>query len=189
MQVFDYLQKQLNMNTDEDKEEPVMKKIALMMFAAGLLAGCTSAEKIPAVKNFDTARYMGKWYEYRRLPNYFERGMTDVSAEYTLQKDGTVKVVNRGIYKNKEKSITGTLRSAGSPGTGELEVSFFKPFYGSYRIIKLAPDYRYSVVTGRNKSLLWILSRTRELPAEDVEEIMTFLKQHGFPVEKLTATQ
>lgn len=161
------------------------KLLTLFSLAMVVFSGCTT-EKLPAaVENFDVTKYMGKWHEFARLPNWFEKGMKDVSAEYILQKNGTVRVINRGKLEGKEKSIAGVARIVGEGKTGELEVSFFRPFYGSYRIIKLAPDYRYSVVCGGEKALLWVLSREKKVSAEDWEEISGFLEKSGFPVEKL----
>ncbi len=41
---------------------------------------------------------MGRWYEIARYPQWYEKGLTDVSTIYT-QKEGYVEVVNSG-YKN-----------------------------------------------------------------------------------------
>ena len=150
------------------------------------VAGCTSAvSEIPAVSGFEVEKYLGKWYEIARLPNWFEREMTDVSADYSRLPDGSFKVINRGMKNGKSKSVTGKLRFADKNDTGELEVSFFAPFYSSYRIIKLSPDYRYSVVISGNGKYLWILSRTRKLDEADLIEIIDFLKKNNIPLEDL----
>ncbi|MBQ9502369.1 MAG: lipocalin family protein [Lentisphaeria bacterium] len=150
-----------------------------------LLSGCSETVNIPAVTGFDAGRYMGTWYEIARLPNRFEKGMTEVSAEYSLRPDGGIKVVNSGMKDGEKRSVTGVAYPAGRKGEGLLKVSFFRPFYGAYRIIKLSPDYRYSVVTGSGMSYLWILARDRELPRRELEEIMAFLRAHRFAVKDL----
>ena len=61
--------------------------MALMVSFLTALCGCVSGKAtrtLPAVENFDVARYMGTWYEIARLPQWFERNMDDVKAEYTL---------------------------------------------------------------------------------------------------------
>ena len=70
-------------------------------------------------------------------------------------------------------------------GSGNLEVSFFRPFYSPYIVIKLAPDYSYSVVTGGSREYLWILSRTPELPPDVMGEILHFLDREGYDTSKL----
>lgn len=63
-----------------------------------LLSGCVSIpEGIEPVKNFQVERYLGTWYEIARLDHSFERGMQQVTAEYSLRDDGGIKVINRGF--------------------------------------------------------------------------------------------
>lgn len=162
-----------------------MENILFWLVPVLLLPGCAADKSIPAVENFNLKQYMGIWYEVARLPNHFERGMTDVSAEYILMPDGEVKVINRGIKNDQKKSISGTARRRNKAAPGELEVSFFKPFFNSYRIIKLGPDYRYSIVMGSNRQLLWVLGRKKQLSPEDCSEIRKFLVHHKFPIDKL----
>ena len=71
------------------------------------------------------------------------------------------------------------------PLTGELRVSFFGPFYSDYRIIELAPDYSYAVVTGSNRNYLWILSRRPVMAKEQLEMILERLKKLGFETDRL----
>ena len=94
-----------------------------------LVAGCSAVKQpeIPAVTGFDASRYSGKWYEIARLPNYFEKDLHYITAEYTLLPDGKLQVVNSGIKKGKTKNISGIARFAGAADTGNLEVSFFIP--------------------------------------------------------------
>ena len=151
--------------------------------------GCLPSEpEILAVRDFRPADYMGTWYEIVRLPHYFERGLDRVSAEYTLQPDGSIRVVNRGSRNGKEQRIVGKAKlknSEARPLTGELRVSFFGPFYSDYRIIELAPDYSYAVVTGSDKDHLWILSRTPVMEEKLLQKILTRLRELGFEVGKL----
>ena len=170
-----------------------MLKFSNCFFAAALavLTGCVNdtTSSIPAVTNLDVPRYLGKWYEYARLPNLFEKDMTKVSAIYSMRDDGNIKVVNCGYKDEKQKCITGIAKKADKSNSGELKVSFFRPFYSRYRIIKLAPDYSWAVVTGKQKKYLWILSRTKNITPEAEKEIFTFLKQNGYPLEKLIFAQ
>lgn len=161
--------------------------IVMFLLAGILFAGCrSSSERVPAVSGFDAARYCGKWYEIARLPNWFQRGITNASAEYTLLKNGEIRVVNRGVTASgKEKRVTGTARLVPARGDGELEVSFQKPFRGRYRVIWLNKDYTIAVVCGGNMDHLWILAREKTIPPAVREKIVDFLKQSGFAVEKL----
>ena len=165
------------------------KRCFLTVLTAITFCGCFETENIPAVTDFDLSRYLGKWYEIYRLPNSFEQGMSDVYAEYSVADNGSYKVVNHGTRNGIKKSISGFVRFAGPADVGELEVSFFRPFYSRYRVIKLAPDYRYAVVTSGAKKYLWVLARTPQLSEDEKADIMAFLKDNNFPVDKLISGQ
>ena len=150
-----------------------------------ILSSCTVDRSIKVVDNFIPQKYMGKWYEIARLPNHFQKGLSNVYANYSINKDGTIKVENIGTKNNEVKSIIGTAKLNIQPNIGELKVSFFYPFYSHYRIIKLAPDYRYSIVIGNKPKTLWILARTKTLSFQDLREINHFLKANKIPIDKL----
>ena len=159
------------------------------VFFAALFSGCAaSTSDIPAVKGFELDRYLGRWYEIARLPHRFERGMDYVRAEYTRAPDGSVRVVNCGLRGGEVRKIVGRAKlkdPEGASPDGELRVSFFRPFYGDYRIIELDPEYRYAVVTGSTRDHLWILSRTPKLPETQLAEILDRLGKLGFALELL----
>ena len=168
----------------------MMKQVlaALGMAAAWFCGGCRTAEStadIPAVGNFELDRYLGTWYEIARLPHRFERDLEMVTAHYSLRPDGKIEVVNRGRRDGVEHVTTGVAVPAGDPGTGELRVSFFWPFWGEYRIIHLEPDYSSAVVTSGTRDHLWILARTRTLARETLERYLEMLRRRGFAAEKL----
>ena len=72
-----------------------MKK-NLILFVL-LATGCVSIpDNITPVTSFQIERYLGKWYEIARLDHRFERGLTQISAEYSMRPDGGLKVLNRG---------------------------------------------------------------------------------------------
>ena len=162
-----------------------MENVLFWLLPVLFLSGCSPDRAIPAVDNFDLNQYMGTWYEIARLPNRFERGMTQVSAQYTLLSSGEVEIINRGIKNDRKKSVRGIARIPRKACGAELEVSFFKPFFSSYRIVQLGPDYRYSIVIGSNRKLLWVLARTPALSPQDRAEIKDFLLKHNFPPDQL----
>lgn len=168
------------------------KKFTAGFFAlvSGIIfSGCASSTAdIAAVTDFQPEKYMGVWYEIVRLPHYFERGLDYVQAEYTLKPDGMIQVVNRGQRNGEKSRIVGKAKlkdPKARPLKGELRVSFFGPFYSDYRIIELAPDYSYAVVTGSNREYLWILSRRPFMSKEPLQKILERLKKLGFKIDRL----
>ncbi len=163
-----------------------MKKLLALIFgiaSALLLCGCScgkSTAHIPPVKNFDLNRYLGKWYEIARLPNKFEKNITNVYAEYSMLPDGKVEVINTGIRNHQLVSITGQAYLAGKPDVGLLKVSFFKPFYSSYKIIYLNRDYTTAIVTGDTMDYLWILARKDTVSSEELALLLSLIREWGF---------
>ena len=155
---------------------------------AAVLVGCETTSDIAAVQPFEPDRYMGTWYEIARLPQYFERDLDEVKAEYTLNNDGTIKVVNSGVKDGEPTSITGKAKLKdpdADPQTGELRVSFFWPFYSDYRVIELAPDYSYAVVTAGSRDYLWVLARKPTMDKAQLDGILERAKANGFETDKL----
>ena len=153
------------------------------------LAGCstTPPDGMRAVTPFDLSRYLGKWYEIARLDHSFERGLSDVSANYRLQADGSVEVINRGYNaeKGEWKEAKGRAVFTGEPTRGSLKVSFFGPFYGGYHVVALDPNYGWAMVVGPDRSYLWILSREKTLAPGVRERLLEQARAHGIDVNKL----
>ena len=106
-----------------------MKKIILILIV--LIVGCTGIpDGVGPVDQFQVERYLGKWYEIARLDHSFERGLSRVSAEYSLRPDGGVRVINRGYLETegKWKEAEGRAYFVSRSDQGFLKVSFFGPF-------------------------------------------------------------
>lgn len=154
-----------------------------------LLTGCVGKpDGVEPVTHFELRKYLGKWYEIARLDHSFERGLSRVTADYSLRDDGGVKVLNRGYSEEKQKwkQAEGKAYFVGGDDTGYLKVSFFGPFYGSYIVFALDREqYRYSMVAGPNKSYLWILSRTPHMEDKVKAELVRKAAALGFDTGKL----
>jgi len=143
---------------------------------------------VTPVNNFELDRYLGKWYEIARLDHSFERGLEQVSAEYSLRDDGGVTVVNRGYsIENQEwDQASGKAYFVGESDTGHLKVSFFGPFYGSYIIFELdQEDYQYAFISGPNLEYLWFLSRTKTVEQKMINHFIEQAKKLGFNTDEL----
>ena len=163
-----------------------MKWLCLGLFI--LLSGCCGVpEGLQPVTGFKIDQYLGRWHEIVRLDHSFERGLTNVTADYSKLPDGRVEVINRGFnpVKNAWQDAKGVARFQGSPDIGSLEVSFFGPFYGAYNVLVLDSKYRYAMVAGPNRSYLWILARESQLDKATLDMLVTRAKDWGFATDKL----
>lgn len=161
----------------------------LLALLALLLGGCVSLpDNVRPVGDFKLERYLGTWYEIARLDHSFERGLSRVTAEYSLREDGGVRVVNRGYSARdgKWKQAEGRAYFVRDPQTGFLKVSFFGPFYGSYVIFELDHEnYGYAVVSGPDTSYLWILARTPRMDESLRRDLVARAAARGFKTEGL----
>ncbi|WP_372798532.1 lipocalin family protein [Pontiella sp.] len=162
-------------------------RIFIVSFTLLVLAGCSSTRNLTAVTDFNVERYMGVWYEAARYPHRFEKGMSSVSAAYTLNDDGTVTVLNRGFVDAKAdwKQVEGVAKFKGDPQVGWLKVSFFGPFYATYKIVYLNDAYTRAIVAGPNYNYLWILSRDSNLPKDELDSLILKAEQMGYARDKL----
>lgn len=163
--------------------------VALAAVSLTVLTSCSS--KIPEgatpVKPFDVNRYTGKWYEVARLDFKQERGLNNTTAQYSLNTDGTIKVVNRGYdaEKGKWKEATAKARFVDAENEGRLKVSFFGPFYSGYNVIAIDPAYQYALVAGESLKYLWFLSRETKMPEDIKRDYLRKAESLGYNTSEL----
>ena len=159
---------------------------ALLFLVA--LSACTGMpDGVEPVTGFDKSRYLGRWHEIARLDHSFERDLVDVTAEYSLRDDGNVRVVNSGTDSGtgQRKVAEGHAKFVGDDTTAHLKVSFFGPFYGSYVVFELDPDYQYAFVAGYNTDYLWLLAREPDISEEVRDKFIARARALGFPTGEL----
>jgi len=164
-----------------------MNKLSILL--AVFITGCTGIpEGVKPVDNFKVEKYLGKWYEIARLEHSFERGLTRVTANYSLREDGGLRVINRGYLakENKWKEAVGKAYFVKGSDQGYLKVSFFGPFYGAYIVFELDHEnYQYSLVCGPDKSYLWLLARGPEIRKDIKDILIAKAKSLRFDTSKL----
>ncbi|MGR5140976.1 lipocalin family protein [Photobacterium sp. DNB23_23_1] len=153
-----------------------------------LLAGCTGMpQSVEPVSPFSVDKYLGTWYEIARLDHSFERGLSHVSAVYTLNDDGSIKVINRG-YDTEEQQwqqADGRAVFVDDTDKAHLKVSFFGPFYSSYVVFFLEPNYSIALVSGYNTDYLWLLAREPVMDEARIDRYVAIAEQAGFATDKL----
>ena len=181
-----------------------MEKKSTWSIAAGALLGLgvggtllyykkrpTAPEGIKVVKAFELERYLGHWYEICRMPMRFEKGLSLVTADYSLNADGSVKVVNTGFdeRKNRWRSTTGRAVFVDDPAEARLKVSFFGPFHAGYNVAEIDEDYRYALVFGRSLDYMWILSREKDIPERILRKYLEKAVKAGYDHYRLVWTE
>jgi apolipoprotein D and lipocalin family protein len=166
--------------------------VALAIMAVAGTAGAAADPPLPVVGELDLNRYVGNWHEIARYPNFFERMcVRDVTASYTANADGTIRVVN--ACRKEDGSMAqaaGVARIAVPPA--KLQVRFapdwlaWLPFvWANYWVIDLADDYSYAVVGEPSREYLWILARAPQMSDDVYARIVAKLPALGFDPAKL----
>jgi apolipoprotein D and lipocalin family protein len=165
--------------------------VALLAGAGLLMLTTATAVNIPkgalAVRPFYVDKFLGKWYEIARMDYKYEKKLDNVTATYTLRKDGDIRVDNRGhdYTKNKWKESIGKAKFVKEGDLGRLKVSFFGPFYAGYNVIAIDREYKYALVAGNNLKYLWILSRETSIPGSVKENYLQKARDIGYDTEAL----
>lgn len=161
----------------------------LLLLLCSIITACTGKpDGVIAVNDFDIDRYSGTWYEIARLDHSFERGLDNITAHYSRQEDGGVRVINRGFSKeeNAWQQAEGKAYFVDKTDTGHLKVSFFGPFYGSYIIFELdKKNYQYAFISGPDTSYLWLLSRTKKVDKSIIDLFIKRSQALGFDTSEL----
>jgi len=177
-------------------------KVITAVAALGALVGCASSKQpLPTQSNIEPSKYAGTWYEQARLPNRFQNKCAgDVHAQYTVNPDKTIKVVNQcRTTDGKIDKVEGEARLATKttpPDFSKLEVRFAPKWiswipavWGDYWIMKTHGNYEYSLVGTPDRKFLWVLSRDKVGDGRIVSELLNYASTQGFPVEKVVKTK
>jgi apolipoprotein D and lipocalin family protein len=173
-----------------------MKYPALILAAATLTAcvgGDYRDESVPiqTVPSVDLNRYQGLWYEIARFPVSFEDGCVGVTAEYKLNPDGSVLVINscRQTSLSAEPRIA-TARAEAADETGaKLKVDFvpYVPFTaGDYWVLDIDEGYDTVVVGTPSGFAGWILARQPQISEARLQRGIEALRRNGYDVSQLT---
>lgn len=155
-------------------------------------------EQPTTVQSVDLNKYAGVWYEIARYPNKFQdQCVSDVTAEYILENDGGIAVINKcKTDKDKFDEAKGKARIKDKKTNAKLEVrfapkalSFLSSVWGDYWILDLGKDYEYALVGSPDRKYLWVLSRKPQIADEKYESMMQIAKQEGFIPDKLIKTR
>lgn len=159
----------------------VAASLALLITACPLSA----MPPLETPEDLQMERYMGTWYSVASFPKFFELGCRCSQAQYSLNTDGTVDVVNSCLRFGELDSYEGTARQRQEGDPARLEVSFFGPFWWEYTIIHVTDDYQHAVVGTRDRNSLWFLSRKRQPSQKTIEELKCVARKQGFDVTEL----
>lgn len=166
--------------------------LASLAFATPVVAATLPNEP---VRSLDLNRYAGQWHEIARLPMYFERRCLEgVTAIYTPNADGTIRVQNTCRTRKGQMAITGVARiKDGQPGALEVRfapgwLSWLPVSWADYWVIEVDPDYQWAVIGSPGRKHLWILARDTSMDRNLLQNLKEHSRQRGYDVGQLMIT-
>lgn len=147
---------------------------------------------VTAVDNLDLDRYLGLWYEIARKPlRYEDTEATDITAHYSLDADGSVRVDNR-CYDDDGEPTQALGRATVGDSPSKLEVTFLPealrwiPFTkADYWVLKIDADYRHALVGTPDRKYLWLLARAPQVDPATEQEFLSEATRQGFDLADL----
>ncbi|MCG3268994.1 lipocalin family protein [Yoonia sp. I 8.24] len=165
-------------------------RAVVLLFA---LAGCAAptvyrdaTAPISSTALFEPARYAGRWHEVARFPVSFQKDCAGATADYGVQPDGSLSVLNicRNADGTERTRITGSTEVV---GPGRFIVRFDGvPFVAAdYWVLWVDEGYRTAVVGSPNGTSGWILNRDPEIPADRLRAARDILEFNGYDISQL----
>jgi len=169
------------------KSKIILVAVFSLIFFSSINAQNKMIDK-KVVEELNLERYLGTWYEIARYDHSFERGLVGVTANYSMRKDGKIRVENSGFKETldgKKSVAIGKAKIPNAEKPSKLKVSFFLFFYGDYYVLELDKDYKWAVIGSSSDNYLWILSRTPEMEIELYQQLLKGLTERGYDVSQL----
>jgi apolipoprotein D and lipocalin family protein len=167
---------------------------ALAFGACASVFAQSNIQALESIGSLDVPRYMGTWHEIAKYPNRFQdQCARNTRAEYQLQKDGSVQVINRCTTSDgKTTEATGAARQIGPGDSAKLQVRFAPAWlsllpqvWGNYWVIDLDPQYQLVAVSEPKREFLWVLSRTPTVDSATYQGLMERLARQGFDLTRI----
>jgi len=150
-------------------------------------------DDVTTVPMIDLERYLGTWFEICRLPLKWEDAEAcDITATYSLQSNGKVRVDNRCFDRvGKPDQAIGEAVPVDA-SNAKLKVSFLPQFLrwipftkGDYWILRISPEYDVALVGTPTRENLWLLARNPQLSPEVTVDFLATAEQKGFDLSAL----
>ena len=161
---------------------------------AACAAGPVGNRDVPEpAKPVEMSRYLGRWYEFARYENGFERGCEAVTAEYAALPDGEVSVKNtcrEASVGGPIKVSEGKARPAGDRLGAKFKVSFFGPaLLTNYWVLDRGENYEWAIVGEGSGRFLWLLTREPRPSQAERIALLARVEALGYDTDMLRYTQ
>lgn len=161
--------------------------LLLFIIFASFIKG---ADTMKTVESVDLERFMGKWFVIALVPNMIEKGATNSSDTYVLNKDGTIDITYDAIKdgKQRQRQIKQKGTVVNKTSNAEWTIQMRKPFVPfmkfPFKIVYVDKNYEFMAVGYPKNSMGWIMGRSTKVSDEDYKKIMSALVELGYTEEQ-----
>lgn len=179
--------------------KPTTCTVALVLFCSCVVAAqeaeraqqsqVATTQRLPFPKNFEAARYLGKWYEAARLPTPIQPEGTLATADYSKgEGDGEI-VVKNTLYDDDGKQLS-MVQGKGQllPGDPPRMIVGFgpvRPQEPNYFVVHVDEDYQRAIVGKPDRKSLHILVRKVPVSRATLDGLIGIATKAGFETDKL----
>jgi apolipoprotein D and lipocalin family protein len=64
-------------------------------------------------------------------------------------------------------------------------MQFIWPIKAEYRIVYVDDDYRHTIIGRSKRDYVWIMARTPQIPAQDMQSLRDIIATQGYDIVKL----
>ncbi len=154
------------------------------------------AGEVTSVEQLDIRQYAGMWHEIAHLPMRYQKQCShDITAHYTPEDDGTVRVRNACTTHEGERDVAeGVARPVdGHPGRLKVRfapgwLSWLPMVWADYWVLDVDPDYQWALVGEPSRKYLWFLSRKPTLDRATFDALKARAEAMGYDLEPLIVT-
>ena len=133
----------------------------------------------------DIGKFSGDWYVLALIPTSFEKGASNGVENYSIDKEGNIRVEYSFTKKGKEKVMYQKGWIYNNETNADWRVRPLWPLKLPYYIIELDEFYSYTVIATSNYKYLWIMAREPSMDPDKLESIIIRMKKRGFDRDKI----
>ena len=141
--------------------------------------------EIETVEDIDLQRFMGDWHILADIATPFDKHAKNPIERYTLNEDGTISTTYLFDRNGKQKQMNARAFVVADSGNAIWGMQFFWPIKSEYKIAYVDQDYGTAIVARDKRDYVWIMSRTKKLPAASFESLLVEAEAIGYSRDEL----
>ena len=166
----------------------LITRIALTLLFAAAVPQAQAQEATAESAPLDLHKLTGTWHVIARIPNPVERGHVASRDEYTLRENGKIDIryVYRNGFSEPEQETHARASVAENSGNRDWRVWFYRIIPTHQRILEVAPDYSWMLLSWPGRDLAWIFARSPQMDIHQYRTLVAKLRNnYGVYTDKL----